>query len=193
MKFAGAVLAGGRSTRMGQDKAGLMVGGETLLNRQLRLLREAGASELFVVVAAGREAPPALPEGVRTISDRVADAGPLAGIDAALSAASCPLVLMLAVDLPAMTAGWLRQLIDLCHDGRGAVPVVDGRYEPLAAVYPQSLAAEARARMDRGELALQSIVDQGIAAAVLKAWKVESEIATVLVNWNRLGDWEQRP
>lgn len=178
---------------MGQDKAGLMVGGETLLNRQLRLLREAGASELFVVVAAGREAPPALPEGVRTISDRVADAGPLAGIDAALSAASCPLVLMLAVDLPAMTAGWLRQLIDLCHDGRGAVPVVDGRYEPLAAVYPQSLAAEARARMDRGELALQSIVDQGIAAAVLKAWKVESEIATVLVNWNRLGDWEQRP
>ena len=49
--FSGVVLAGGKSSRMGRDKATLFVAGETLLARQLRLLAEAGGAELLVSAA----------------------------------------------------------------------------------------------------------------------------------------------
>jgi molybdopterin-guanine dinucleotide biosynthesis protein A len=177
---------------MGRDKAGLMVNGETLLNRQLRLLREAGATELLVITTAPADRSLALPAGARVIADRVAQAGPLAGIDSALSTASYPLALVLAVDLPEMTSAWLRHLVERCRDGQGVVPVVAGRFEPLAAAYPKALAAQVLSRLGRRELALQAFVQAGIAAGYLDAWEIGPENAGVLTNWNRPQDWLRR-
>jgi hypothetical protein len=76
--------------------------------------------------------------GCRVLTDRFPGAGPLAGIEAALDASTSPLLLVLAVDMPGMSADVLQQLIGQCAKTTGVIPLVDGIIEPLAAVYPKS-------------------------------------------------------
>ena len=77
------------------------------------------------------------------------------GLEAALALARHELLLALAVDLPAMTDGFLRTLLAGAGPGCGVVPVIGDRFEPLVAVYPRRAHAEAELRLQRGELALQ--------------------------------------
>ena len=125
----GLILAGGRSTRMGRDKATLRVGGERLLERQVRVLREAGVSEVALslgpaagVRSAGEDAMPAggptdpaagaaIPSGLPIVRDAAPDAGPLAGIVAGLEWAAPRPLLVLAVDMPRVEPGFLRRLL----------------------------------------------------------------------------------
>ena len=151
---SGVVLIGGKSSRMGRDKAALPVAGETLLVRQLRLLAEAGCQECLVSVAGPDTALPLLSPEPRVIGDRFPEAGPLAGLERSLALAHHDLVLVLAVDLPAMTADFLRTLLAEAIPSCGVVPVIGDRFEPLAAVYPRQAHAEAELRLLRGELAL---------------------------------------
>jgi molybdopterin-guanine dinucleotide biosynthesis protein A len=186
--FSGVVLAGGKSSRMGRDKAALPVAGETLLGRQLRRLAGAGCQESLVSVARPDAVLPTLAPGVRVIGDRFPDAGPLAGLEAALALARHELVLALAVDLPAMTAGFLRILLAGAAPGCGVVPVLGDRFEPLVAVYPRRAHAEAELRLQRGERALQPFVRAGIAAGWLRPYPVSAEEARLFTNWNRPKD-----
>ncbi len=92
----GVVLAGGRSSRMGQDKVALEIGGEPLLRRVVRRL-QAALSEVLVV---GPEHLAALVPGVRVAPDRVAHRGPLGGLATALELTSTPRVFVIACDMP---------------------------------------------------------------------------------------------
>jgi molybdopterin-guanine dinucleotide biosynthesis protein A len=133
--FAAVLLAGGASTRMGSPKAMLDAGGAPLWRRQAELLRGLGPSELLVSAGADWEVEPGPWKVVR---DRAAGMGPLAGIDAALGAASADWLLVLAVDMPAMSAGYLAGLLRSCGPA-GVVPIDGGTYQGLAAVYPRSI------------------------------------------------------
>ena len=134
MKFSAVILAGGKSSRMGRDKAWLEVGGQSLLARQIQIVREIGACEVFV---SGRAGVDYSEFGCRVLLDRLVDVGPLAGIERALSEATNSLLLVLAVDMPRMTANFLRHILLRCNDNSGVVPRVNGRIEPLAAFYPK--------------------------------------------------------
>lgn len=185
LAFSGAVLAGGRSSRMGADKSRLRVDGETLLARQLRLLREAGARERIVAgTADGWELEP----GIRGVADRESGLGPLAGLEASLSACTHEWLLVLAVDLPGMSAESLRRLLSFLAPGRGVVPWRDGFAEPLVAVYPKAALAEVTARLDRRELALQPLVRAGLTAGWLQSLPVDQADAALFANWNRPED-----
>ena len=148
--FTAVLLAGGKSTRMGRDKAGVLLDGEPLWQRQLATLRATGPRELFI---SGKQDGPYAVAGVEIMSDITPDCGPLAGLEAALRRASHPLVLVLAVDLPAMTAGFLSALVRAAAaSGTGCVTGDDRWFEPLAAVYPRAclpLAAECLYGEDR--------------------------------------------
>jgi molybdopterin-guanine dinucleotide biosynthesis protein A len=63
--------------------------------------------------------------------------GPVGGIERALQIASSPLLLVVAVDMPHMTANFLQKLLAHCDRLTGVVPNLDGRLEPLAAIYPK--------------------------------------------------------
>ena len=138
--IAAAVLAGGGSQRMGQDKAALVVDGGRLLNRAVGALRTAAPGDRPVLVvgphpmvvdgspepvaappegarASAQTAPPAitaeLPHGARWISDLRPAAGPLAGLEAALAAAEdAEVVLLTGVDHPWQVPAVLRRLVD---------------------------------------------------------------------------------
>jgi molybdenum cofactor guanylyltransferase len=135
MNFSAVILAGGKSSRMGRDKAWLKVGGQTLLARQIEIAREIGAREILI---SGRPGVDYAEFDCRVVKDQWPDAGPLAGIAAALEATTATRLLVLAVDMPNMSAGCLQRLVASCTETTGAVPRVNGNIEPLAAVYPKA-------------------------------------------------------
>ncbi|TVP58349.1 MAG: molybdenum cofactor guanylyltransferase [Gemmatimonadales bacterium] len=130
----GLILAGGRSSRMGRDKAMLRVGGERLLERQARVLREAGVSEVVLSLGSAAGAPSggedptpaggptdpaagaAIPPGLPIVRDAAPDAGPLAGIVAGLEWAAPRPLLVLAVDMPRVEPEFLRRLLREARD-----------------------------------------------------------------------------
>lgn len=142
--MTGLVLAGGRSTRMGTDKALLRVDGRRLVDIAVATL---GAVCDAVIVAAGRRRIPDL--DVPQIDDPAQ--GPLPAIVAGLRAARSELVAVVAADMPRADAAVLRRLADL-WDGESAVaPVVNGVVQPLHAVYATAATERFAALVDAGE------------------------------------------
>lgn len=182
--LSGLILAGGRSSRMGRDKATLKLpDGRTLLQRQADILRATGVTNLFVSVRPGSETQ--LP-GATLVPDVTLDAGPLAGIAAGLRAAPPGLVLVLAVDMAEMQSAHLRQLLELATPDRGVVPTLAGHYEPLAAIYPSALAGSAEAAVAAGQLAVHHWVRSEPDRLLI--WETPAEWAGVLHSWNTAAD-----
>jgi len=158
--LAAVLLAGGKSERMGQDKALLPLPGrgDLLWQRQLRVLEELEPRE---VLWSG-PARPGLPPSVRVVADVLRTAGPLAGVCACLRQASTDLVVVLAIDLPHMDSAYLKSLAQRCTSIRGAVPQNDGEFEPLAAIYPTMLHELAADRLRQGRYAMQDFVREAV-------------------------------
>ncbi len=125
------VLAGGRSSRMGVDKALLPFGGKNLL--QIALDKVSAVSPKPTIVGA-RERYSSYGE---VVEDCFPDCGPLGGIHAALCATRAELNLVLSVDMPLMTPSFLIWLVQLAASGEelAVVPEVRGRRQPLCGVY----------------------------------------------------------
>jgi molybdopterin-guanine dinucleotide biosynthesis protein A len=185
-ELTAALITGGKSTRMGRDKAWLAVDGEPLWRRQLATLRALEPAEIFVC-GAGRDDLAAA--DARALLDAEPDRGPLGGLTAALQAAAEPFVMALAVDLPAMTAEFLAELVEeAAADGVGVVPELEGFYQGLAAVYPRGL-AECAARLAADEdHSLQHFIREGIAAGMLRVRRVAECERGFFANWNAPGD-----
>jgi len=144
--FSAFVLAGGRSSRMGSDKAFLQFEGRTLLARALDLLRSL-TPEVRIVGPAAKFAPHG-----QVIEDVYPGRGPLAGIHAALSASTAELNLILAVDLPFVSESLLRFIVEQARaaDAVVTVPRIAGGYQPLCAVYRRAFAPLAQAALEAG-------------------------------------------
>ncbi len=187
-RFSGAILAGGLSRRMGRDKALLQVDGESLLARQVRLLRAAGATEVLLSQSPDRPRPKsALPPDVRLIwDDPTANAaGPLGVLATVIAAATSDWVAVSAVDLPALTVEWWRSLLRRTSPGVGVVGQrPDGDFEPLAAVYPRIALGAIRQQLASGNRALQHLITAGIAAGWIQVWPIPTDQLPLLRNWN---------
>ena len=190
MKFSAVILAGGRSSRMGRDKAWLPLSGQPLLARQIALVRELAPAEVFI---SGRADTDYSTFGCPVLTDRFTDAGPLAGIAAGLAAAATPLVLVLAVDLPAMSARLLRELLENCVGGNGVVPRLAQRIEPLAAVYPKSAAALAVSLLQHQEGAAHIFASQCQQAGLVLYRELPATQRACFANWNSPEDMNQPP
>ncbi|HEX9366490.1 MAG TPA: molybdenum cofactor guanylyltransferase [Vicinamibacterales bacterium] len=151
-----AILAGGRARRFGgADKASLSVGRVRIIDRQLAAL--AAVSGDIRIVANHPERYAGL--GVRVIADLVPGAGPLGGLYTALLDAVHDRMLIVACDLPFVTAALFQRLAaesgppgKIDADIDAVVPRSARGVEPLCALYLTRCAAAARARIDRGDL-----------------------------------------
>lgn len=170
MNLTAALLLGGRSTRMGRDKALLEVRGQPMWWIQWQKLRALHPSRLVISARAGQEVPVPPPPAV-VVRDAVADIGPLGGLLACLEAIQCDgpdaLLLVLGVDLPRMPVALLQDLVFAADDGSGIVVRNGERHEPLAAVYPPALLELARRRVRHGHHSLQGLVREGLERGVL--------------------------
>ena len=181
MHFSAVILAGGNSSRMGRDKAWLEVGGQTLLARQLQLARQLGAAEIFI---SGRADTDYSRFGCPVLRDTFAQAGPLAGVERALAAATTPMLLVLAVDLPDMNVDFLRRLAADCSPTCGAIPQLAGQVEPLAAFYPKSAYPLVLSNLECGRLAARYFARQCVAAGMARVIEIEESEARCLRNCN---------
>jgi len=184
-RLCAALIAGGKSRRMGLDKGRIDCEGHPLWRRQWEKLHALQARE--TVISGGSEGG-WTDEGLPSISDQQQDAGPLAGIARVLEVTRCELVLALAVDLPEMTAAYLRCLVERCGNGQGAVPVIRQRFEPLAAVYPAACRELVATQLAAGEYSIQKFLTKAIAAGLLRPIDVAEADEKHFRNLNHPGD-----
>ncbi len=158
-RTVGVLLAGGRAARFGGLPKGLaLVGEQRIADRVLTALR--GASDECLVVANDPRAAGWFP-GVRVVSDDSPGKGPLEGVATALRAADGASVLVVAWDMPYVTAPLLRGMRALGQLGRPAVVPVRGESltEPLCAWYAGETLARCEALLARGETRARALVE----------------------------------
>jgi molybdopterin-guanine dinucleotide biosynthesis protein A len=147
------ILAGGKSSRMGSDKAFLQLRDETLLAHALKL---AGAvtEEVKIVGDAMK-----FSAFGRVVEDVYRNRGPLGGIHAALSTSSTDLNLMLAVDLPFVDADFLRYLLSRARESSAMVtlPRAAGGLQPLCAIYQRAFCEVAEESLRNGRNKIDSL------------------------------------
>lgn len=141
------VLAGGRSSRMGVDKALLSLADQTMLERALQTASDSGADS-HIVGSRARYG-----HLGTVVEDIYPGCGPLGGIHAALTATGTDLNLILSVDMPLMRAEFLRWLIDQAHTSPELimVPNAAGGVQPLCATYRRAVATAAEAALRTGD------------------------------------------
>jgi molybdenum cofactor guanylyltransferase len=148
----GFVAAGGRSLRMGRDKALLPWAGSTLLDDALARMRLACPDVRILCGPVPRYGD----RGVPLVTDRIDGAGPLAGLEAALVAAAGLPVVVLGVDLPFVTAGTLAFLLARLDGADAAVPAPEQMPQPLCAAYAPSCLPAVQACLAAGERRMTS-------------------------------------
>jgi molybdopterin-guanine dinucleotide biosynthesis protein A len=180
---SGVLMAGGRSRRMGRDKACLLWQGEFLWQRQLRVLRETGVGHLWI--AGPREGPWAESPAVSVVEDAIPGGGPLAGLVGAFNAMTGDWLVVLAVDMPGMESAYLARLLACARSsGGGCVPFWRDACEPLAAVYPRALGELARTRLAQNRLSLQDWVREAAAAGFVAPHAIEPPSRRLFQNLN---------
>ena len=126
------IMAGGDSRRMGRDKASLVLGEQTLLQRVADAMRLVFPQ----VVVSVRTLRPEIE--LLQVCDAHADVGPLAGLCAGLDYASqngVPWIFAVATDMPFVRPALIEQLANYRSGVDAVVPLVDGHPQPLAAFY----------------------------------------------------------
>ena len=152
---AGFVLAGGRSSRMGRDKALLMLGGRTLVERAVSKL-EAVCER--VGIAGGAEE---LAKFGRVVPDERPGCGPLGGIVAALESSEFEWNIFLPVDVPLVGVDFVRRLGERClaSEAVAVVARVDGQVQPLCAGYHRRIVTRLRAGLEKGDFKVMRVVE----------------------------------
>jgi molybdopterin-guanine dinucleotide biosynthesis protein A len=191
-----AILAGGQARRFGgRDKSSLLVEGRSILDRQLEVLSTFTDDILLVmtdagaIVTADEDSVNARP---RVVRDRVAGRGPLGGLDAALAAARDPQLILVACDMPFVTAGLLGHLLSLANEADAVVPMTERGYHPLCAVYSRAcLPAVQRALAER-RLSMTALLE-GIRTRVVPGHDIEAfgPRARLLTNVNTPAEFDE--
>ncbi len=185
----GYVLAGGRSSRMGTDKAEVIFAGRTLLERAVAVMHAVCEDVLIVGV---RER---VPEGTAVLPDLFPGCGPMGGMEAALRDCQqhgAEFAVFVPVDVPLLPGGLLRALVEIWTESPGvrvAVAEADGRVQPLISMVHVDVLPAMTAALERGDYKLQPLLRMAAGAeAVRLQVRVESVfLATSLV----FGDGER--
>ena len=154
--FCGIILAGGKSRRMGVDKAGLTLDGRTFLEIQVRKLQLLGAADIMISGKAS-----VLPD-TRSVMDLYPDCGPLGGLYSCFVSTVHKCALVLSVDVPLISPATLEDLLDTHFRGGHDATILarDGRIEPLIAVYNTDTASLLSELIENKKLAVRAYIDR---------------------------------
>lgn len=183
MDVSGFVLAGGRSSRMGRDKALLVLEGEAMAQRAAGVLGSFLSAPVALVGSAGRYAHLGLP----VVEDSFPGQGPLAGIEAALNSPYArDWNLIIACDMPHLRVDILRGLAAqaAAHPEAVCVMAVSSRApEPLCAVWRREFGPVARAALEAGQRKVRDVVSD----VQVVHFQIDEDSA--LTNVNTPADW----
>ena len=158
---SGIILAGGRSQRMGTDKALLPLPGhpsESFLVHLVSTLTPLCAEVLVVARDPAQFAGVALPD-TRMVFDQKSGGGPLMGLYSGLSATQSSTALVVAVDMPFVQPALLTLLLDCYQEDTLLVPVVEGVPQVLLALYPRSILPLIETLLEQGKRAPRALLE----------------------------------
>jgi len=179
-QFTGAVLAGGKSQRMGTDKAFIEVEGAWLINRALEALSSA-SQRLIIGGTDPKLGKAASAADAQHVADRWPGEGPLGAVATALGLANHPVTVILPCDIPAISVGDVAALVQAVHEAPLAeVPSVavftDERRHYLPLAVDTSAAALATRLFESGQRAVASLLDE---AAIIDVPAPPSAVADI--------------
>ena len=152
MQVSTAILAGGRSRRMGREKALLELGSTSLIERVIAAAAPLTADWMLIAPRAKTFTHLQLP----VHPDLRPGLGPLGGLYTALKRAASPRLLLLACDLPFLTTDFLRFMVDQSGQHQALVPRSAAGLQPLCALYTRACLPAVEAAIRRGELHMPS-------------------------------------
>ena len=192
MKKGAVVLCGGRSTRMGRDKASLPFGPECMLQRVVRLIAEVVELPRIIVVAAAGQNLPDLPPAVQIARDDRQARGPLEGLAAGLRTlhGRATAIYATSCDVPLLVPGFVRQMFELLGDDDIAVPRESEFHHPLAAVYRVTVLPKIQALLDADRLRPRFLFDEVHTREIaVDALRSVAPTLSTLRNLNRPSDY----
>lgn len=180
------ILSGGQSRRMGQDKAGLTLEGQSFLDRMAQSLSPLFDGIYVSVDHAGRY------PGWRELPDLRPGQGPLAGLEAAFVRTEAETVFLTAVDLPFASPALAARLLALA-EGWDACIIrrQDGGLEPLFGVYRRSCLPHLSACLDEGRRPVRAMLDRVNCRYVEERELPEFDLERALWNVNTRADFQQ--
>ena len=176
MDASGFILAGGRSSRMGTDKSLLRLGNSTLIESAIDRMRKVTSD---VSIVSPRDD---LAKYAPVIHDVYPDRGPLGGIHAALASSAHELNLMLAVDMPSVSAELLKRLLAVAEESQAVVtvPQTSDGWQPLCAVYRKAFAVIAERALKTDDYKIDRLFNQVAIRRVMEAevekWGYSSQV-----------------
>jgi len=175
-----AILAGGKSSRMGANKALIIFRGHPMIGAVADAVRPV-APELFVVADDGA---PYASLGFKTVADIHKGCGPLGGLHAALTASRTGETLLLACDIPLVSTSLLRYLSEFSSQALARVVEIDGRIHPLCAVYDKRCLPEIERLIATDRLGMAALLEAVGAQAVPITPDLSCYRSNLLANFN---------
>ncbi|OHC90571.1 MAG: hypothetical protein A3J99_02845 [Sideroxydans sp. RIFOXYD2_FULL_59_7] len=148
------ILAGGDSSRMGQDKAGLLLDGTTLLQRVTATMQDIFPAVIVSVRQPRAEV--ALPQ----VCDVQPDGGPLAGLVAGLAQVDTPWMFAVACDMPFIQSAVIARMAELRGEQHAVVPMIGGHPQPLFAFYAKDALPTMRDALASGEKRVRAVLQR---------------------------------
>lgn len=155
MKAAAIILSGGKSSRMGTNKALLQINEKTMIERMTMELKRF-FEEIILVT---NEPDDYRFLDLKMVSDLFPGRGPLAGIHAGLMASECEENFVVACDMPFVSGQLAVVLVNKCRQYDAVVPVIDGKQHPLFAVFKKRIAEAAAQRIENNQLRVKDLLD----------------------------------
>ena len=187
MDLTVAILAGGRSKRMGSDKALLTIEGIPLLQRVINAAHTLADARIIISNNPTTHSPFLW----SLFPDRFPDAGPLGGLATALHHATTSHLLLLACDMPNLTPPLLQYVVSQPRASHGVViPEDEKGLQPLCAVYSRSVLPLAEDAIKQGQLSMQKFVGRINARVVNKEkWATHAGTRNPFINFNTPEDY----
>lgn len=158
------IAAGGRSSRFGEDKAGILIDGRPLIEQIVKAAEQV-AAEVWVGLPPKADDESPIRRVLRrdrcVIVDDPSGCGPIGSLRAGLRAVKTPWMLFLSCDLPGIEGGHLNALADRTREGADVIVAVgpEGRRHPLIALYRTSVEPVVSRAVDEGRWALMGVLD----------------------------------
>jgi molybdenum cofactor guanylyltransferase len=189
MKAAAIILSGGKSSRMGTNKALLKINKKTNIERIADTLK-ASFNDIILVTNH--------PEdyqflGLKMVSDQYPDRGPLAGVHAGLVSTNFDTNFIVACDMPFVSVELAEVLVNECADYDAVIPVINGVQHPLFAVFQKRVIGEVARSIEAGRLRMKHLLDtlnvRYVTEKDLQAYS-SIDIERVFFNMNHPNEYE---
>lgn len=189
MKTAAIILAGGKSSRMGTNKALLKFNEKTNIERIVDTLK--GIFDDIIIVTNDSEQYEFL--GVKMVADQYPGMGPLAGVHAGLQATKFDVNLFVACDMPFISGELAEALVTQTNHYDAVIPVINGKQQPLFSVFHKRVTDTVAESIEAGQLRMKHLLDR---LQVLYVTETElqtnhtTEIDRIFFNMNHPKEYE---